>query len=42
MKLLFTKGNDRKLKCEEHETKIKKLEEGLVMLHMKKKEVYNK
>ena len=33
MKLLLTKGNDRKRKCEEHETKIKKLEEALVTLY---------
>ena len=28
MKLLLTKGNDRKGKCEEHELKIKKLDEA--------------
>ena len=37
MKLLLTKGNDRKQKCEEHETEIKKLEETLVTLYKKKK-----
>ena len=42
MKLLLIKGNDRKRKCEEHETEIKKLEEALVTLYKKKKEVNNK
>ena len=42
MKLLLTKGNDRKRKCEEHETEIKKFEEALVTLYKKKKEVNNK
>ena len=42
MKLLLTKGNDRKQKCVEHETEIKKFEEALVTLYKKKKEVNNK
>ena len=42
MKLLLTKGNDRKRKCEEHELEIKKLDEALVTLHKKRKEVNNK
>ena len=42
MKLFLTKGNDRKRKCEEHETEIKKLEEALVALYKKKKVVKNK
>ena len=37
MKLLLTKGNDHKLKCEENETEIKKLEEALVTSYKKKK-----
>ena len=42
MKLLLTKGNDCKRKCEKHETEIKKLEEALVTLYKKKKGVNNK
>ena len=42
MNILFTKGNDRKWKCEEHELEIKKLDEALVTLHKKRKEVNNK
>ena len=42
MKLLLTKRNDRKRKCEEHETEIKKFEEALVTLYKKKKKVNNK
>ena len=42
VKLLLTKGNDRKQKCEEHETEIKKLKEALVTLYKKKKEANNK
>ena len=42
IKLLLTKGNDRKRKCEEHELEIKKLDEALVTLHKKRKEVNNK
>ena len=42
MKLLLTKGNDQKRKCEEHELEIKKLDEALVTLHKMQKEVNNK
>ena len=42
MKLLLTNGNDRKLKCEEHEVEMKKFDEALVTLHRKRKEVNNK
>ena len=42
MKLLLTKGNDRKQKCEEFELEIKKLDDALAILHKKRKEVNNK
>ena len=42
IKLLHTKGNDQKWKCEEHELEIKKLDEAFVTLHKKRKEVNNK
>ena len=42
MKLLLTKWNDRKQRCEEHELETKKLDEALVTLHKERKEVNNK
>ena len=42
MKLLLTRGNDQKPKCEEPEFEIKKLDETLVTLHKKRKEVNKK
>ena len=42
MKLLLTKWNDRKQRCEEHELETKKHDEALVTLHKKRKEVNNK
>ena len=42
MKLLLTKGNDRKRKWEENELKIKKFDDALVTLHKKRKEVNKK
>ena len=42
MKVLLTKGNHRKRKCEEHKLEIKKLDGALVTLCKKRKEVNNK
>ena len=39
LKPLLIKGNDRKRKCEGHETEIKKLDYALVTLHKKRKGV---